>query len=249
MSKGLIEPTLKKYFMNYDTQKLDFSLLSGDLRLKDLFFNKTAVNESLDKKNIPFQLNFGMITNVHIKVSILGFYIENIEIEDLILVMSPDASKGTSFADKKFDKDLKEQVWLHMAQNYMALRSGQNMTKLNLAQWAPEALIEDYQKREKEALAAFSENGPLQEVPTSATTAVQSNKANLMGPELFGIITGRLDFNIKIKNIRIYYEDSDRLNRSFGRDNSHISFCFNITEVTLQTVSMNNSERCRQLHR
>lgn len=243
MSRGLLEPTIKKYFSNYDEKKMDFSLLSGDLKLTDMFLNRDAINEALDKSNTPFQLKFGMVTKLHVKLSIIGLYIDQIEIEDLILVLSPDASKGTNFENKKLDKDIREQVWTHMIQNYQAMKDGREMTRLNKAKWVPSEMAQKFEDSEKDSLKAFSEKGPLEPPQESQTTATQTSKPNLMGPELFGMITGRLEFNIKIKNIRIYYEDSDKLNRTFGKDNSHISFCLNIAEVTLTTVILNNASK------
>ena len=68
------------------------------------------------------------------------------------------------------------------------------------------------------------------------TTAVEPKNPTSWNKKLFGLITGRLRFNINVRNIRLYYEDSDNLNRSYGKGSSHISFCVNISEVTLKTV-------------
>jgi hypothetical protein len=237
MSRGLIEPTLKKFFLNYDSEKLSFSLLSGNLQLKEMFLNRAAVNEVFAKNKQPFQLKFGMVTNLHIKISLLGLYIEEVTVEDLILVVGPDASKGTNSHNRLFEQDLKEEVWMHLIGNYERLKTGQEMIKLDKAKWVPDSLRAEYDKREKESINAFSEKGPVQKPSSNAqTTAVETKQPNLMGPELFGIITGRLKFNINIRNIRLYYEDSDNLNRSYGKGSSHISFCVNISEVTLKTV-------------
>lgn len=249
MSKSLIEPTLKKYFLNYDPEKVNFSLLNGNLQLKELFFNNKAVNEVFAKSNKPFQLKFGMVTNMHVKISLLGLYIEEVTIEDLILVVSPDASASSQYQQRAFEHDLKEEIWLHLIKNFELQQSGGKMVKFEKTKWMTDKMADEYDKQEKDSINAFAEKGPVQKPPTgSQTTAVESKKMNIMGPELFGIITGRLKFNINIRNIRLYYEDSDNLTRSYGKGSSHISFCLNITEVTLKTVGRSYAGRHRWVH-
>lgn len=250
MSRGLIEPTLKKFFLNYDSEKLDFSLFGGNLQLKEMYFKNEAINEIFEKAKQPFQLKFGMITNLHVKISLMGLYIEEVTIEDLILVVSPDASKRTSQNQKLFEQDLKEEIWLHLIDNYERLKTGVQMTKIEKEKWLPDKIKTNYEANEKQSVDAFSEKGPVLKPATNAqTTAVETKQPNLMGPELFGIITGRLKFNINVRNIRFYYEDSDNLNRSYGKGSSHISFCVNVSEVTLRTVEQGNLGRHGQVHR
>ena len=57
-----------------------------------------------------------------------------------------------------------------------------------------------------------------------------------MGPELFDIITSRMQFNINIKNIKIYYEDNETLANLSNRSSSNFSMCFSLSELTLLSV-------------
>jgi N-terminal region of Chorein or VPS13 len=237
MSRGLIEPTFKKYFSNYDEKKLEFSLLKGDLKVNNLFFNRDAINEALDAATIPFQLKFGMISKLNIKISILGLYIEKVEVEDLILVLSPDPTKTQKISERALDTHLKEAVLLHMLENHKALSQQAQLKSFTQIPGITKEIIDNMTKRKTEGETPFFEKGPILTTTDSNNLTVQQPKANLMGPEFFEIITGRLKFDINVKNVRIYYEDGQTLNQASGSNQKNFfSFCFNISELKLNTV-------------
>ena len=244
MSRGLIEPIFKKYFSNYDEKKLEFSLLKGDLKVNDLFFNREAINEAFDAATIPFQLKFGMISKLNVKISILGLYIEKIEVEDLILVLSPDPTKTQKISERTLDSHLKETVLLHMLENQKALSQKAQLKSFSQIPGIPKEVIETMTKRKIEGETPFFEKGPIETTTDSNNMTIEQPKPNLMGPEIFEIITGRLRFDINVKNIRIYYEDGQTLNLASGSNQRNFfSFCFNISELKLNTVIFCNDRK------
>lgn len=234
MSKGLLEPTLKKFFSNYDSKNADISLFKGEVILNNMFLSKEAINEILGKGNNPFHLVFGMVTKIHIKVSIVGLYIELMEIEDLILVISPDPTKGQSADSRFFESTMKEELLMHMVKNFENIRTGASLDSIQNLPSVPKDVIDGIQKRENEHRTPFFEKGPLEVKPETLVPDVKQEKLNFMGPEVFALITGRLDFNIRIRNVRLYYEDSKTLVGLNGIPKT-FSFCLNITGFTLNT--------------
>lgn len=234
MSKGLLEPTLKKFFSNYDSKNADISLFKGEVLLNNMFLSKEAINDILGKGNNPFHLVFGMVTKIHIKVSIVGLYIELMEIEDLILVISPDPTKGQSADSRFFETTMKEELLMHMVKNFENIRTGAPLDSIQNLPSVPKEVIDGIQKRETEHRTPFHEKGPLEIKPETLVPDVKQEKLNFMGPEVFALITGRLDFNIRIRNVRLYYEDSKTLVGLNGIPKT-FSFCLNITGFTLNT--------------
>jgi len=233
----MLEPTLKKFFMNYDEKKLEFSLLSGEVKLTNLFLNRQAVNEILANSNTPFQVKFGMVTKLHIKISIMGLYIDFIDVEDLILVVSPDPKGGAQFENKAFQNEAKSQLLMHMINNFEAMRNGTAMKPIQKYDKLPKELQEKIKLNEENHKVPFSEKGEVNVVKDKNNNTVEEAKPNFMGPELMGIITGRMNFDIKIKNIRFYYEDNSTIT---GRasTSSYFSFCLNISDLTITTLDV-----------
>lgn len=234
MSKGLLEPTLKKFFSNYDSNNVDISLFKGEVQLNNMFLRKEAINEILSKGNTPFNVVFGMVTKIHIKVSIMGLYIELMEIEDLILVVSPDPTKGQTADSRFFESTMKEELLMHMVKNFENIRTGTPLVSIQHLQSIPKEIVDGIQKRELEHRTPFHEKGPLEVKPETLVPVLQEEKPNFMGPEIFALITGRLDFNIRIRNVRLYYEDNTTLVGLNGIPKT-FSFCLNITGFTLNT--------------
>ena len=236
MSKGLLEPTFKKFFSNYDEKNFDFSLFKGDLKLSNMYFDNKNINEILDNSMVPFKIKFGMITKLHIKISIIGLYIEFVDIEDLIVVLAPDPTKSMRFSQKSLnDPTLKESVIKHMIENFKALISKSPLKPFTNIDQIPKEVVTSLKERKEEAEVPFKERGKQNFKKNSLNQFIEDPKANLMGPEFFEIITGRLKFNIRIKNIRIYYEDDQTLTFESTGKKSCFSFCFNITEMRLNT--------------
>lgn len=236
MSKGLLEPTIKKFFTNYDEKKMDFSLFSGEIKLSNLFMNKDAINEVLDKANLPFQLCFGMITKMHIKIAIIGLYIELVDIEDLVVVIKPDASKGANATDDVMEAQAKKAILKHMVSNFQKLRAGSSMDPLESVSELPAETAKQVKENNEKATLPFG-GKPVPEPETEESIRKKQEKPNLMGPELFGIITGRLEFDITIKNTRIYFEDSKTMKEQ-RKAQSLFSLCFVLSELRLTTQDL-----------
>lgn len=99
MSKALIETYLKKYILNYRPESFKLKLLKGRVTFKNLILNTHTINEDFDSMNLPLRLEFGLIKELIVDVSILKVCLEEIIIDDVLLVLSPDPSK----ADRNFD--------------------------------------------------------------------------------------------------------------------------------------------------
>lgn len=225
---------MKKYFSNYDANNFDFSLLGGKLELKNMFLNKDSINEILEKGNIPFQVKFGMVTKINIKVSLVGLYIELIEIEDLILVVSPDPSKGQKSEQKVFEGEIRNEILMHMLGNLENLKIGREMNPLERVNGIPQEILKTIKTKEEKDRIPFAEKGPLKVVKDTKNNTVEESKPNFMGPELMGIITGRLEFDISFKNIRFYFEDGQTLVSKIGSPQI-FSFCLNLSDFKITT--------------
>lgn len=229
MSKAAIENILKTYFENFDPNKLKFSLLEGKIELNNLYFKRSAINDILDKANLPFQLKFGMITKLNVDVSILGLVLEIVEIEDLIVVLSSNLTNASNFEKKVLDKlEFKEALLKHMLQNSSLQKEGKPMNPLSSVSAIPEAVRTSLDGKEK-ALMSVPVRNPAP--PVAESTAGTSN---ILGPELYGIITGRMEFNVVVKNIKVYYEDCETVTDDKGQV-LNFSGCLNVSEFRFKS--------------
>ena len=102
-----------------------------------------------------------MITKLFVKMSLIGLVVENIEIEDLILVLSPDASKAMNYDSKNFDGEMKRVVLKHMIQNYELMRSGSKLQPLSKVQGIHKDLLTTKQAKDTSLKTPFMEKGPI----------------------------------------------------------------------------------------
>ena len=116
MLKSIIDKYLKEYFLNYSKDTFNISLVKGEASLNELIVNTEKVNQDFDDLNIPYKMNFGLLKRLKIKGSIIATKLSVIEIEDLIIILAPDATK----ADRNFrlSGDQKVKVLSEMIDNY-----------------------------------------------------------------------------------------------------------------------------------
>lgn len=99
MSKAIIEKYLKRYILNYKPELFKMKVLKGRLTFKNLILNTHTINEDFDSMNLPLKLEFGLIKQLTVDVSILKVCLEEIIVDGVTIVLSPDPSK----ADRNFD--------------------------------------------------------------------------------------------------------------------------------------------------
>ena len=66
-----LKDTLTQFVFGFNEEKLEASLFSGKIELRDLIIKPNAVNEIFSKANMPIRLKAGMIAHIEIKVSFL----------------------------------------------------------------------------------------------------------------------------------------------------------------------------------
>ena len=124
-----------------------------------------------------------------------------------------------------------------MLDNHKALTERAQLKSYKAIPGIPKEVVDSMSKRKLDAETPFAEKGPIQTTTDANDLIIEKPKANLMGPEFFEIITGRLKFDVNVKNVRIYYEDGQTLNLASGSGSKNFfSFCFNISELKLNTV-------------
>ena len=70
---GPLKKKLGPFLYNFDEKKLDASLLSSGITLKELVVRPDKINDLLASKNAPFMLKAGMIGKIQIKVLFMIF--------------------------------------------------------------------------------------------------------------------------------------------------------------------------------
>jgi hypothetical protein len=257
MSKKLVETYLKKYIANYSKDKLQISLLQGMVAMKELIINRSAVNQDLDDMNIPFKLKFGLIKNLKVDVSIFKTCIEEIVIEDFIIVFGPDPSKADrniklsdnernavipQLVEKykvysKWQKEveglearIEEQVKKDSVPDPKLLKELEKKLKelkLKRCEGVPKNIYKDMLKEEEAHYVVFAENPEI---------VYQTMEEKLdYYYDWFMTIKNNLDAKIRIKNLRIYYEDTHAM-KLIGDKKTIMSFCLVVENLFFEKV-------------
>lgn len=200
MIKSRVDEVLKKYFNNYDEDNLNVGILSGEVSLKNLDCNITEINREFDVMDLPIKLKYGSVTNLHISISIFKLQLEQIEMENLILVIEPHPD-NMSTIDEAYSEDMITKYIVHLINNLKNLKKGVKLARL------PDNVLTSKMK----SLFNAGKLGYDDPSPNSNSNTNNSEAPNLIGEELFDLIFGRLYFNIKVKNLKIYFEfDKDK---------------------------------------
>jgi hypothetical protein len=64
----MIKDYSDRFLFGFDQDKLDMSILTGNLEIQNVNVKPDAINEILDKKGIPISLKAGLLSKVKIKV-------------------------------------------------------------------------------------------------------------------------------------------------------------------------------------
>lgn len=251
--KSIIDQYFKEYFVNYSKDKMKLQLLQGLVQFENLIVNSGKVNELLDKLNIPFKIKFGMLKKIKVDVSILGASLEEVDIQDLILVVGPDAS----LADRNFrlSKEDRWAVLLDLMKSYKQyldwvaelqeleknadqakdggklrdkLQKKIKNFKMGRCTSIPSKVYQDMLGQEKKHYNAFAEKGSL--------SYLTMEDRYRLWRTLFLTIQSLLDAKVRIKNFRIFYEDSRTL-RNLTMEKKNVSFCVFFENLILSKVS------------
>ena len=254
-----IDKFLKEFFTNYSKEKMKLNVLKGKAVFEDLVVNNQRIEALLDEINVPFTLKFGLLKNISVDVSIIGASLEEVTIEDLILVVGPNAA----LADRNFklQKADRQPVILEMMENYKRyeawvkeielleksvyqastdkekkkqeefLRKKISSFKMTRCNSIPSTIYNDMMSQEKKHYNAFAERGAL-----SYQTMEDRYQT---WRSLLTQIQSLLDAEIKIKYLRIYYEDTDTL-KNLGLEKKNVVFCVFFQELILSKVSRSN---------
>lgn len=206
-------------------------------------------------------MKYGFLTNLNIEISYLSLQLKLLEIEDLIIVLEPNASAASEI-ETVLSKERTFDIMSHLMKNYKALRGGKDMQE--------NEFLEDFEKKFLEQRKKFihgdpnqkkegedGEDGdkepdhPLKHMPTKKNIREQTKKEqqkkdgeepappNVMGPELYELVFGRLDFKIRINNVKIYYENDHSQKSQFGNKvefQKTFSIMFNLKGLSLLSV-------------
>lgn len=224
MSKALAEKYLKKYILNYKDNTFSLKLLKGRVSFKNLILNAQAVNADLDLLNLPLTLNLGLIKQLTIDVSILKACLEEIVIDELVLVLSPDPSK----ADRDFDLNNEERLNLleeligkykkyaawrsELEELFEALRSNEG-NKEQLQKKIRKKILKFSLKKSKAGSKSLYKSIDLEE-PSHYEAFYESGEPKYQTKEekvewyewLYDQIKLNLSAKIEIKKIKIYYQ-------------------------------------------
>ena len=144
----------------------------------------------------------------------------------MIIVLGPQDS-NVRWQREKFDDATREKHILHMINNCERLESGQSpIPNPYLAANQPAA-----PGQPKPAEAEKPQAGPPKANPL----------LDLLGPEFYNLIKNRLVYKIKIKNVRIYYEDTELMSREHGANTKDKNFSLDIilNDVVLDSTNIN----------
>lgn len=197
-----LNPILQEWCLNYSPDKLNIGLFSGKFSLGDQHLNYPKINQKLADAGMPLKMKFGMMTNIKMSLSYFKLQLELFEIDDLIVVLGPEAD-NVKWERGDYSPEEKEAHITHMMENYRRLQAGQ-------------ALKENPIIAKEEAARKKKEEEQAKKNPQVDDNASKADGPNILGPELFELITGRLEFKIKIKNLRIYYEDNETMHQKDG---------------------------------
>jgi hypothetical protein len=233
VTKLLLDKILRRFFVNYSSEKLNLSIFKGIVELKDLIINTMEVDKLFDEMNQPFVLKFGLMKRVKIDVSILKGCLEEVTISDLILVVGPDASK----ADRNFDlsPQQKTEVLYQMIKNYRKYNewklkpSSKKNGGMTRCKSIPSAIWNEMLLAEREQVKAFMDEDfsytSIEERINWLVTTWAEQNANLEAP-------------IKIENLRVYYEDTEVLGVGSGHSQHHITCCLVFHRLSFLKVSL-----------
>lgn len=258
MSKAVLNSILKKFFINYSSDKLDLKLFSGEIHLNNLIMNKAAMDELFDNINQPFIFKFGMVKALTVDVNIIRASLERIIIEDMILVVGPDPTK----VDRNFDLSEKQRysVFYEMLANLRVhekwkaeaeeLHDLINKTKdtkekaklekkyikklkslkMKKCLSVPAGVMSEMLNDQKKLKCAFKGPDALQ-----YKTLDENIKEQVA---FWDMIKTNLEAMFRIKNLRLYYEDTEVLKKN-NRSNLNMSFCCLFENLFFESTDIN----------
>ena len=215
---------LEQWVVNYKPEQLNVGFLANNFNIKNLILDTDKINEELRKAHQPFELQFGLLSTLKLNISYMNLALELFEIDDLIIVQR-SKSENVKFEREKYDEAAKEKHVLHMLKNKANLESKKGLVKNPLVDYAPMALPTPIANKIK------SEGKP------------QKNPlidANILGSEFYKILKNRLDYKIKIKNIRIFLECEQHVDSTGKKDDDHCTFEFVMNDVVLNSENIND---------
>lgn len=183
-----------------------------------------------------------------------------LEIEDLILVVEPEVSNASEI-EKVLTKEETFQVIGHLMKNYKNLLKGKKLDENPYLESFEKEFLEQRRnfiygppaaENQGDNTGQPGEDGQnpkptLTKMPTKQNIREQNEKnnteegppPNVFGPELYELVFGRLDFKIKINNVKIYYENDHSEKNDFGNKvefQKSFSIMFNIKGLSLTSV-------------
>lgn len=215
----------------------------------------------MEIEDVPIKIKYGFLTNVNIEISYLSLQLKLLEIEDFIIVVEPEASNASE-VEKVLSKEETFQVLGHLLDNYKAMTKGKEMKENPYLENFEKQYIEDKRKfifqepQQQQGQKNDENNGessqiqdPGKGMPTKENIREMNEKGkdeqseqappNVMGSELYELIFGRLNFQIKINNVKIYYENDHSQKSEFGNKvefQKSFSIMFNIKGLNLVSV-------------
>jgi len=228
MIKGRIDGALKDYFYNYDPNSLDVGFFSGKVNLRNLYFNTEKINNDLKLADVPLRMKVGLLSDMLLEISLFSLKLETLSITDLVIVMEPYPSHLSNIETEE-DISMKEQYIVHLLQNLEKYRNGETLNKPG-----------NFMTPEHQELMKNTKIGAkmLSEAKAGKQKKIEDQKKegfNILGPELWELILGRIDFKIKIQNIKIYLEFEKEKHPLIKYDDS-FSVLFQLKELSLCTV-------------
>lgn len=212
-------------------------------------------------------MKYGFLTNLNIEISYMNLQLKLLEIEDLIIVVEPEASNASEI-EKVLTKEEAFQVLGHLLNNYKKLTKGQKLEENPYLEKFETDFIQQkrafiYGDPNQQQQANGNPQDPAQQggnseptdplktMPTKQNIREKNEKEkstddtappNVFGPELYELVFGRLDFKIKINNVKIYYENDHTQKSEFGNKvefQQSFSIMFNLKGLNLVSVRKN----------
>lgn len=82
-----VNDLLSQFTFNFEQDQFNLNIFKGQASIDNLLLNHIKINQILNSKNVPINLQFGLLKRFDIKVSYMSKRIESIIIDSLILIL------------------------------------------------------------------------------------------------------------------------------------------------------------------
>jgi len=149
-------------------------------------------------------MRYGFLTNLDIKISYLNLQLELLEIKDLVIILEPSIHNTSEIEGRRTKQEVFD-LLTHLLKNFKNHRKGK---KLKQNPFLTEREKVEIQAQKELIFGVGNVTDPDDPEAGKNKPKVEEDQSmpNILGPELYELIFGRLDFKIRVENIKIYYE-------------------------------------------